>query len=106
MVGDVDVIDVVEKLRKLCHVEILSVGLVNEVKKKVLKKQHEEEKIEDKKYRDPASSLSNRIGRVMWNNSSLGFRVLDIFRLFKIKNYENELKMKIMPNESMIAGLT
>ena len=90
LVGDIDVIDMVKKLRKLGHAEILSVGPGNEVKKKVLK-QHEEEKnkekIEDKKYRNPAMSLSNHIKRVMWNNLGLGFRVLDIFRLFKIKIY-------------------
>ena len=34
VIGDIDPVDVVNKLRKLCHTEILSVGPAQEEKKK------------------------------------------------------------------------
>jgi hypothetical protein len=43
VIGDIDPVDVVSKLRKLCHTEILSVGPAKEEKKK------EEPKKDDKK---------------------------------------------------------
>ncbi|CAL0303357.1 unnamed protein product [Lupinus luteus] len=42
LIGDIDPVQVVRKLKKLCHVEIVSVGPAKEEKK-------EEPKIEDKK---------------------------------------------------------
>jgi len=52
LIGDMDPLNVVSKLRKLCHAEIISVGPAKEEKKEETKKE-EEEKKEEKKKEEP-----------------------------------------------------
>ncbi|XP_059432014.1 heavy metal-associated isoprenylated plant protein 39-like [Corylus avellana] len=49
VIGDIDPVDVVSKLRKLCHTEILSVGPAKEEKKKEEPKKEEPKKDDKKK---------------------------------------------------------
>ena len=63
LIGDIDPVQVVAKLRKFCHTEIVSVGPTKEEKKEKLKK--DDKKKEDKKYSakemvaDPLKSNEN-----------------------------------------------
>ena len=53
--GDVDPVDIVGKLRKLCHTEIITVGPAKEPEKKKDEPKKEEPKEQgDKKKKDPA----------------------------------------------------
>jgi carbamoylphosphate synthase small subunit len=54
LVGDIDTVDVVGKLRKLCHAEIVSVGPAKEEKK-------EEKKKEEPKKKDPKEELADLV---------------------------------------------
>ncbi|KAJ1404392.1 Heavy metal-associated domain, HMA [Sesbania bispinosa] len=58
LIGDIDPVRVVGKLRKLCHAEILSVGPAKEEKKEEPKK--EEKKPEEKK-KDPKEELAELV---------------------------------------------
>lgn len=51
IIGDTDPVNVVSKLRKLCHAEIIAIGPAKEEKKEERKK--EEEKKEEKKKEEP-----------------------------------------------------
>ncbi|CAL5185314.1 unnamed protein product [Lathyrus oleraceus] len=55
LIGDIDTVNVVEKLRKLCHAEIVSVGPAREEKKEEEKK---EEVKEEAKKKDPKEELA------------------------------------------------
>ncbi|XP_008234832.1 PREDICTED: FK506-binding protein 4-like [Prunus mume] len=50
VIGDVDPVNLVSKLRKLCHTEIVSVGPAKEEKKKEEPKKEEPKKEKDPKY--------------------------------------------------------
>ncbi|CAI8593726.1 unnamed protein product [Vicia faba] len=58
LIGDIDTVNVVEKLRKLCHAEIVSVGPAKEEKKEEPK--NEEAKEEPKK-KDPKEELAELV---------------------------------------------
>ncbi|XP_061355774.1 heavy metal-associated isoprenylated plant protein 39-like [Gastrolobium bilobum] len=55
LIGDIDPVHVVGKLRKLCHAEILSVGPAKEEKKEEPKKKPEEKK------KDPKEELADLV---------------------------------------------
>ena len=57
VIGDIDPVDVVSKLRKLCHTEILSVGPAKEEKKKEEPKKDEPKKDEKKTAKDIAEHM-------------------------------------------------
>ncbi|KEH15570.1 metal ion-binding protein, putative [Medicago truncatula] len=59
LVGDIDTVDVVGKLRKLCHAEIVSVGPAKEEKKDEQKK--EEDKKEEPNKKDPKEELADLV---------------------------------------------
>ncbi|CAJ2666537.1 late blight resistance protein r1b-19 [Trifolium pratense] len=54
LIGDIDTVDVVGKLRKLCHAEIISVGPAKEEKK-------EEPKKEEPKKKDPKEEMADLV---------------------------------------------
>lgn len=56
LIGDIDAVKVVGKLRKLCHAEMVSVGPAKEEKKEEPKK---EEKKEEAKKKDPKEELTD-----------------------------------------------
>ncbi|KAL9412347.1 hypothetical protein AB3S75_045886 [Citrus x aurantiifolia] len=53
VIGDIDPVSIVSKLRKLCHTEILSVGPAKEPEKKKEEPKKEEAKKDDKKKDEP-----------------------------------------------------
>lgn len=55
LTGDIDTVNVVEKLRKLCHAEIVSVGPAKEEKKEEPKKE------EAPKKKDPKEELDELV---------------------------------------------
>ncbi|KAK1575946.1 hypothetical protein Q3G72_009666 [Acer saccharum] len=57
VVGDIDPVDIVGKLRKLCHTEIVSVGPAKEPEKKKEEPKKEEPKKEDAKKAEELAQL-------------------------------------------------
>ncbi|KAJ0042567.1 heavy metal-associated isoprenylated plant protein 39-like [Pistacia vera] len=53
VIGDIDPVSIVGKLRKLCHTEIVSVGPAKEEKKKEEPKKEEQKKDDNKKKDEP-----------------------------------------------------